>query len=125
MVLVLVELCELDRGLGKLIDGALGRGVAVTVAYREHLEGIAHLDVSRLADHGKDALAREDAVAGQVVDGAAGVTDLADLADLELGVACAQPGSHGERQHVEAAGGEVLAKVARLDVEPGGLCLGD
>ena len=61
----------------------------------------------------------KDAVASEIVDGATGVADLADLADFDEHVAsklelCAQ----GEREQVDAPGCEVFSKVTLVNVEP-------
>ena len=76
-----------------------------------------HLSASK--HHTENALVGKDAVAGEMVDSAAGVADFADLADLDQNVVadlelCAQ----GERKQVDPLSGEVLSKVAFVHIEP-------
>jgi len=76
-----------------------------------------HLSASK--HHTENALVGKDAVAGEMVDSAAGVADFADLADLDQNVVadlelCAQ----GERKQVDTLCGEVLSKVTLVYVEP-------
>ena len=73
------------------------------------------MDLSAVKDYAKDALVGKDAITGKIVDGAAGMANFANLADrndylaakLEL---CSQ----GEREQVDALGGEVLSKINTL-----------
>ena len=61
----------------------------------------------------------KDAVAGEIVDGATGVADLADLADFDKHVASElELRAQGEREQVDAPGCEVLSKVTLVYVEP-------
>ena len=77
------------------------------------------MDFSALQHDAKNALVGEDAVAGEIVDGTAGVADFADLADFdEYFAANLELRSQGEREQVDALGCEVLAKVALVHIEP-------
>ena len=60
----------------------------------------------------------KDAVAGEIVDGAACVADLADLADLDQDViANLELRAQGECEQVDSLGGEVLSKIALVHIE--------
>ena len=109
----------------QLLEG-LGRGVgAGAVAQRDHLHGVAGLHLAVLQRHEEHALAGEDAVAGQVVDGALRVAHLADLGELQERAAHAHAGAQRQRQEVDTLGGDVLREVALGHVEAHGLRLLD
>ena len=89
------------------------------IAELDRLYVVTDMDFSALQHDAKNALVGEDAVAGEIVDGTAGVADLADLADFdEYFVANLELRSQREREQVDALGCEVLAKVALVHIEP-------
>ena len=49
----------------------------------DHLYVVTDMDFSALQHDAKNALVGEDAVAGELVDGTAGMADFADLADFD------------------------------------------
>lgn len=66
--------------LFECLGGSEGTGA---IAELDHLYVVTDMDFSALQYDAKNALAGEDAVSGEIVDGAAGVADFADLADFD------------------------------------------
>lgn len=77
------------------------------------------MDLSTVKDYAKDALVGKDAITGKIVDGAAGMANFANLADLNDYLAAKlELCSQGEREQVDALGGEVLSKITLVHIEP-------
>ena len=73
------------------------------VAEPDHLYVVTDMDFSALQHDAKNALVGEDTVAGEIVDGTAGVADFANLADFdEYFAAEFELRSQGEREQVDA-----------------------
>ena len=90
----------------------------MAVAHLGDDDGIAHRYRAAGNDLEEDALAREDAVARQVVDSAFLVAHLADLGKLEHNlIADLHLGAERQREQVHPLGGDVLGEVALLHVE--------
>lgn len=62
------------------LGGSEGTGA---VAEPDHLYVVTDMDFSALQHDAENALVGEDTVAGEIVDGTAGVADFADLADFD------------------------------------------
>ena len=77
------------------------------------------MDLSAVKDYAKDALVGKDAITGKIVDGAAGMANFANLADLNDYLAAKlELCSQGEREQIDALGGEVLSKITLVHIEP-------
>ncbi len=88
------------------------------VAELDYLDVVFGADLSALQHDAENALVGKDAVAGEIVDGTAGVADFADLADFDQHVtANFELRAKGERQQVDALGRKVFAKVALVYIE--------
>ena len=112
------------RRVRQLVKRFLRRVLARAVAQFHHIDAVAGLHLTRGQRHEEDALAREDAVAGQVVDGALLVAHLALLGQLQQHVvADFDLRAQRQRHKVDAFGGDVLGEVAFLYVKAAGLGL--
>src|SRR5450759_2956659 len=85
----------------------------------EHLDVVPDRGLASLEHPGEDALARHDAVADRLADGAGRVALLADLGDLDGDVlAYLQVRAYRQRHQLDPLGGNVLGEVAGPDVQP-------
>jgi hypothetical protein len=91
----------------------------------QNIQAVAPAKRSRHDYLGENTLARHDAVADLLENGAAVVAFLADLGHLEHHLAVAQTGADGQGGQFEAFGGDVFGKGSRVEFQSMGAHDGD
>lgn len=84
-------------------------------------DGVSRGDGAPRLDDREDPFLGHDAIASLVIDGAAIVTLLADLGDLQQdGLADSQPAADRQGHEIDPFGGEIFGKISGTDLKPHG-----